>query len=88
MLPSEKANDAINIAKAAKAAKTTARLNLRIRFSYACAQSISPLLARLRPPATSNPLPFTQRFYIDRGRGLRATRNSPEKQIYRLSLKS
>jgi hypothetical protein len=37
----EKASEAIATIRAIKAAKTTSRLNLRIRFSYACAQSMS-----------------------------------------------
>jgi hypothetical protein len=63
VLPSENANDAINIVRAVKAAKTTVRLNLHIRRSYACTQSISPLLTGLPPTEPSNPLPFTLCFY-------------------------
>src|SRR4029077_6059976 len=69
MLPNEKANDAINIVRAVKAAKITVRLNLHIRRSYACAQSISPLRTGLRPTAPSNPLPFTPRSYQTSGCG-------------------
>ena len=61
--PYEKANDAINIIRAVKAAKITARLNLRIRRSYACTQPISRLLTGIRPTAPTNPLAFTPRFY-------------------------
>jgi hypothetical protein len=49
VLPSEKANDAINIVRAAKAAKITVRLNLRIRRSYARTQSVSLVLTGLLP---------------------------------------
>jgi len=69
MPPREKANDATNIVRAAKAAKITIRLNLRIRRSYACAQSISLLRTGLRPTAPSNPLPFTPRSYQTSGCG-------------------
>lgn len=69
MLPSEKASDAINIIRAVKATEITARLNLRIRRSYACTQPTSPLLTGLRPTESSNPLPFTPRFYQTAGRG-------------------
>ena len=63
MLPSEKANDAINIVRAVKAAKITVRLNLRIRRSYACAQLISLPFAEVRPTVPTNPLALTYGFY-------------------------
>ena len=87
VLPSEKANDAINIVRAAKAAKITARLNLRIRRSYPRTQSVSLVLTGLRSTAPGNPLRFTPRPLSD-GRADERQNNSPEKQIYRLSLES
>src|SRR6516164_2759263 len=39
---SEKINEAITIPRAIRAPRTTSRLNLRIRLSYACTQSIRP----------------------------------------------
>jgi len=54
---------AIKSARAIKATKTTSRLNLRIRRSYACAQLISLAFAEVRFATPINPLALTYRFY-------------------------
>ena len=53
-------NHAIVIARAINATKTTSRLNLRIRLSYACNQ-LPRGEVRFGPP--TNPLAFTNLFY-------------------------
>ena len=52
-----------NAVKALNAIKTTSRLNLFIRLSYACAQLISVPFIGLRLAVLTNPLVFTRRYY-------------------------
>jgi hypothetical protein len=52
-----------NAVKALNAIKTTSRLNLRIRLSYASAQLISVPFIGLRLAVPTNPLAFTGRYY-------------------------
>src|SRR6516225_9199652 len=64
----EKTNEAITIKRAIKAPRTTSRLNLRIRFSYACAQSI-------RTGTCRGPVRGGNRSLISHTAGLNSPRN-------------
>jgi hypothetical protein len=65
--PYKQAHDAINIIRAIKAARITAKLNLLIRLSYASTQPISPSLNGIRLSVPTNPLVFTYSFYQTAG---------------------
>jgi hypothetical protein len=52
-----------NQVRATKAIETTIRLNLRIRFSYKCAQLSCRSLADVRSAVSTNPLVFPHHFF-------------------------
>jgi len=55
-------NHAIKSVRAIKAAEITSKLNLRIRFSYAWVQLVSPPITGVLLAVPTNPLAFTYRF--------------------------
>ena len=56
-------NHAIKSVRAINAAEITSKLNLRIRFSYAWVQLVSPPITGVLLAVPTNPLAFTYRFY-------------------------
>ena len=74
-----------NAVKALKAIKTTSRLNLRIRLSYACAQLISVPFIGLRLALLTNPLVFTSRYYQTGKTNMQQQKFPDGKQISRQS---
>src|SRR6516162_4428154 len=78
----EKTNEAITIKRAIKAPRTTSRLNLRIRFSYACAQSIQPAPAVGRSVAATDRLSLTPLVLTARATRRQRRKLLPQKHVY------
>src|ERR1700741_4546082 len=78
----EKTNEAITIKRAIKAPRTTSRLNLRIRFSYACAQSIRPAPAVGRSVAATDRLSLTPLVLTARATRRQRRKLPRQKHVY------